>query len=292
MTEWTFHKERAPAPYINSFQSVRYNKKKMNYLSWTIVVVGWLLFVFLLLFRQDEQPDSPELRGRDQQRETKSEDVSLLESEASDGVTPNSSSETSNKKMSQKVSLDCGKPANFTYYDHLIGIANRHNHPTKPEPQVAVIFNQRRSPEMDLETLEKKLRKAKVEVRFGVRFFLLMNSSGYQKTFDSNRTVPNPSLKCERLDFQKPRSVQLYNQLGNYWRIKGNTQRSIECFRKALAISPNNAEVLLDMAQVSHMPYVIYHMPWVIWFSAAQPEFAFVITATRFMCPQCQNWSW
>lgn len=50
--------------------------------------------------------------------------------------------------------------------------------------------------------------------------------------------------------FQKPKSVQLYNQIGNFWRIKGNAQRSIECFRRALAVSPHNAEVLLNLARV------------------------------------------
>lgn len=42
---------------------------------------------------------------------------------------------------------------------------------------------------------------------------------------------------------EKPKSVQLYNQIGNYWRIKGDTRQSIECFRRALAVSPHNAEV-------------------------------------------------
>lgn len=42
---------------------------------------------------------------------------------------------------------------------------------------------------------------------------------------------------------QKPKSVQLYNQIGNFWRIKGDAQKSIECFRRALAVSPHNAEV-------------------------------------------------
>lgn len=49
---------------------------------------------------------------------------------------------------------------------------------------------------------------------------------------------------------QKPKSVQLYNQIGNFWRVKGDAQRSIECFRRALAVSPHNAEVLLNLARV------------------------------------------
>jgi len=63
--------------------------------------------------------------------------------------------------------LECGKPANFTYYDQLMGIANRHNHPHIPEPQVAMVFRKKGSKKdtIDLNTLEKKLRKAKREVR-------------------------------------------------------------------------------------------------------------------------------
>jgi len=42
----------------------------------------------------------------------------------------------------------------------------------------------------------------------------------------------------------------VYNQIGNFWRIKGDTQKSIECFRRALALSPNNSDVLLNLARV------------------------------------------
>lgn len=52
------------------------------------------------------------------------------------------------------------------------------------------------------------------------------------------------------LFFQNPKSVQVYNQIGNFWRIRGNTQLSIECFRKALSLSPNNPDVLLNTARV------------------------------------------
>ncbi|XP_066995577.1 uncharacterized protein [Anabrus simplex] len=113
----------------------------------------------------------------------------------------------------QDEHLDCGKPVNFTYYDNLVGVANRHNHPTVPEPQVAMIFKKRNSKnsEIDVDALERKLKKAKRE---------------------------------------KPKSVQLYNQIGNFWRIKGDAEKSIECFRRALAVSPHNAEVLLNLARV------------------------------------------
>jgi tetratricopeptide (TPR) repeat protein len=109
--------------------------------------------------------------------------------------------------------LDCGRPANFTYYDQLIGVANRQNHPHIPEPEVSLLFRKKSSKKdnIDLNTLERKLRKAKKE---------------------------------------KPSSVQLYNQIGNFWRIKGHTLRAIECFRRALAVAPNNPEVLHNMARL------------------------------------------
>ncbi|XP_049535214.1 uncharacterized protein LOC125950863 isoform X2 [Anopheles darlingi] len=111
--------------------------------------------------------------------------------------------------------LDCGKPVNFTYYDDLIGIAQRYNHPDVPEPEVAYLFLKKKGyksfKNFNIDALERRLRKAKSE---------------------------------------KPRSVQLYNQIGNFWRIKGNARLSIECFRRALAIAPSNAEVLLNLARV------------------------------------------
>ncbi|EDO64323.2 AGAP000499-PA, partial [Anopheles gambiae str. PEST] len=111
--------------------------------------------------------------------------------------------------------LDCGKPVNFTYYDDLIGVAQRYSHPVVPEPEVAFLFLKKKGPKslknFDIDALERRLRKAKAE---------------------------------------KPRSVQLYNQIGNFWRIKGDARHSIECFRSALAMAPTNAEVLLNLARV------------------------------------------
>uniref|UniRef100_A0A182JZ39 Uncharacterized protein n=1 Tax=Anopheles christyi TaxID=43041 RepID=A0A182JZ39_9DIPT len=111
--------------------------------------------------------------------------------------------------------LDCGKPVNFTYYDDLIGVAQRYSHPVVPEPEVAFLFLKKKGPKslknFDIDALERRLRKAKAE---------------------------------------KPRSVQLYNQIGNFWRIKGDARHSIECFRSALALAPTNAEVLLNLARV------------------------------------------
>ena len=39
--------------------------------------------------------------------------------------------------------LDCGKPVNFTYYDHLVGIQNRASHLHIPEPEVANLFKKK-----------------------------------------------------------------------------------------------------------------------------------------------------
>ncbi|ESO84350.1 hypothetical protein LOTGIDRAFT_132288, partial [Lottia gigantea] len=109
--------------------------------------------------------------------------------------------------------LSCGKLVNKTDYDHLLGIANRHKHPHIPEPEVALIFHKkgRRTSEIDLNDLEQKLIKAKNE---------------------------------------KPDSSEVYNQIGNFWRIKGNTQLSIECFLKALTLSSQESGILLNLARV------------------------------------------
>lgn len=93
------------------------------------------------------------------------------------------------------------------------------NHPNVPEPQVALIFKKRNA-ELDIEGLERRLKKAKRE---------------------------------------KPKSVQLYNQIGNFFRIKGDTTKSIECFRRALAVSPHNAEVGLSLV-ISAYSFVLSTM--------------------------------
>ncbi|WAR14669.1 TTC17-like protein [Mya arenaria] len=114
-----------------------------------------------------------------------------------------------NKKL-----LTCGKPANFTQYDHLRGITQRGEHPHIPEPEVAIMFRKKgakASSDVDMTELESRLKKLKK---------------------------------------QTPRTPSTYSQIGNFWRIKGNTQLSIECFRKALAISPNSPDVLLYLARI------------------------------------------
>lgn len=123
------------------------------------------------------------------------------------------SSTSSSGAKPKKSTLTCGKPVNSTQYDHLRGITNRHEHPHIPEPEVAMIFRRKgtRSSEVDLNDLEQKLLRLKKE---------------------------------------KPKSSEVYNQIGNFWRIKGNTQLSIECFRRALSINPDHPDVLLNLARV------------------------------------------
>lgn len=70
------------------------------------------------------------------------------------------------KEVEEDEVLDCGKPVNFTHYDELVGVANRHNHPHVPEPKVAAIFKQKnvKKGEIDIDLLERRLKKAKKEV--------------------------------------------------------------------------------------------------------------------------------
>lgn len=112
--------------------------------------------------------------------------------------------------------LDCGKPVNYTIFDDLVGITNRKKHKISPEPDVLFTFS----------------TKAK--------------SGKLKKNFD----VDVLEAKLRKMKRDKPRSVQLYNQIGNFHRIKGDAFLSIECFRKALSINPTNSEVILNLARV------------------------------------------
>lgn len=95
-----------------------------------------------------------------------------------------STSEPSTKEdKSGKKLLTCGKPTNFTQYDHLLGIAHRNEHPHIPEPEVAVMFRKKgaKSSEVDMTELESKLRKLKKQVCVHVDIFhltLFFNGAG------------------------------------------------------------------------------------------------------------------
>lgn len=126
------------------------------------------------------------------------------------------------QKLEDDHELSCGKPVNFTFYDNLVGVMNRDKHPPLVQPEAMIEF----------------IRKYKLKAG---------------KTFDLE-LVEN-KLKQTKKD--KPKSVGTFHQLGNFWRIKGDPRRAIECFRKALAVSPHNAEVLLNLAKVLfHLQYL------------------------------------
>lgn len=107
--------------------------------------------------------------------------------------------------------LTCGPSVNETFYDHLEGIANREYHPTFMEPDVAMLFKKSEVEDIDLGLIESNLRRAIEE---------------------------------------SPNSVVVCNHIGNFWRIRGSTYHSIECFRRALYYSPNDADALLNLAKV------------------------------------------
>lgn len=66
------------------------------------------------------------------------------------------------------------------------------------------------------------------------------------KTFDVD-TLEKRLKKAKR---DKPWNTKLFHQIGNFWRIKGNAGKSIDCFRSALIMDPANADVLHDLARV------------------------------------------
>ncbi|XP_068754133.1 tetratricopeptide repeat protein 17-like [Montipora capricornis] len=107
--------------------------------------------------------------------------------------------------------LTCGHPVNETFYDHLEGIANREYHPKFVEEDVALLFKKGELEEIDLGLIESNLKRAIEE-------------------------SPNSPVVC--------------NHIGNFWRIRGSTYHSIECFRRALFFSPNDADALLNLAKV------------------------------------------
>uniref|UniRef100_A0A1X7TK74 Uncharacterized protein n=1 Tax=Amphimedon queenslandica TaxID=400682 RepID=A0A1X7TK74_AMPQE len=119
--------------------------------------------------------------------------------------------ETKEKRDLSSVSLTCGEPVESTPYDFLEGVARRDQFSIHPEPDVAMVFKKTTDDQsVDLVEVEKLLKK-------------LLNE---------NSNDP-----------------QVFNQVGNLWRVKGNTLLAIECFRKALSVSPNDPDVLINMAR-------------------------------------------
>lgn len=70
-----------------------------------------------------------------------------------------------------------------------------------------------------------------------------------QKNF-KNFDVDLLEKRLKKAKRDKPWNAKLFSQIGNFWRIKGNAGKAIDCFRSALSIDPNNADVLHDLARV------------------------------------------
>ena len=81
----------------------------------------------------------------------------------------------------------------------LVGIQNRASHLHIPEPEVAQLFRSSSS-------TSKKAKK----------------SSASSSSSDIDIDAIEKRLK--RAKREKPKSVEIYNQIANYWRIKGDTQ--------------------------------------------------------------------
>ncbi|XP_066911659.1 uncharacterized protein [Clytia hemisphaerica] len=108
------------------------------------------------------------------------------------------------------ATLTCGEPPNETAIDHLDGIARRFQHPVYAEPEVALLFQKNEFDTVQMDVIEVNLLDA---------------------------------LKGEN-------QMVLFNQIANFLRINGDTYHAIECFRKVLTISYNNADALLNLARI------------------------------------------
>jgi tetratricopeptide (TPR) repeat protein len=105
---------------------------------------------------------------------------------------------------------------NYTHFDNLVGVSQRSK--LKLSPEIDALF-----------TFSTKSKTSKLKSNFDVDML---------------------EMKLRKDKREKPRSVQLYNKIGNFWRVKGDATISIECFRKALSINPTNSEVILNLARV------------------------------------------
>ena len=45
-------------------------------------------------------------------------------------------------------------------------------------------------------------------------------------------------------------SPRLLGLIADYWRLKGETLKAIECFRTALSINPDNSDMLMTLARL------------------------------------------
>lgn len=119
------------------------------------------------------------------------------------------------KCVPAKISpLTCGKPANFTIYDELIGISQRFANPPIIIP--------------DIDAVEHFIRETDDPTEF----------------FEQELEITLKLLQSEQ------NSLHIYGTIGNFFRIKGDTKEAIECFRKVLAENPNDPDVLFNLAEV------------------------------------------
>ena len=51
---------------------------------------------------------------------------------------------------------------------------------------------------------------------------------------------------------QQENTLVLFNQIANFLRINGDTYHAIECFRKVLSVSNNDADALLNLARIMY----------------------------------------
>ncbi|GLH14197.1 Uncharacterized protein GBIM_18590 [Gryllus bimaculatus] len=150
--------------------------------------------------------------------------------------------------------LDCGKPVNFTYYDNLVGVANRHNHPHVPEPQVAMIFKKKNSKntELDVNMLEKKLKKAKREVLLNLARVL----------FNLQYLDDAIYLTRRSLEVQPPdkNAWQQYFTLGEIFKAYGHYQEASLHLRHALELKPEFEPALAALKDMESIPDSTIHI--------------------------------
>ena len=74
--------------------------------------------------------------------------------------------------------LTCGEPPEFTAYDFLKGVAQREEHPSHPEPDVAMIFRKsKHDMTVDIVEVESRLMVALQEVKCLATIIILILAS-------------------------------------------------------------------------------------------------------------------
>jgi len=76
--------------------------------------------------------------------------------------------------------------------------------------------------------------------------------------FDSYGGVDKAYKYLRTATRENPDDMANFNDLGNLWRVKGETFLAAECFRKVLSIDPQNTDALLNLACI--LQNVGYHL--------------------------------